>query len=65
MSCFRKSVDSVYFWLVKRTPTKGKEIFLSANCSNKTINIEHLPAGIYLLRLQTDVYNGAKKFVKY
>jgi hypothetical protein len=51
--------------LINSTGQQVEEIILPANSTGKTINIEHLPSGIYLLRLQTDAYSGAKKFVKY
>jgi hypothetical protein len=46
------------------TDITGKIVFKSENNNQKTLNVDFLNKGIYILTVETDTYTGTTKFIK-
>ena len=42
----------------------GKVVFRSENRNDKTLNVDFLNKGIYIISIETDTYLGTSKFIK-
>jgi hypothetical protein len=47
------------------TGSKVSDIILPKNSHSLQLDISQYPAGLYLLKIETESYSGAKKFIKF